>query len=193
MFLLDAGLDIFRVMLVNATFSAGQIVFEVPTGVIADTIGRRASFLIGIGSLMVATLGYVGSSVFHWGLAGFILSSILLGFGFTCQTGAVDAWMVDALDATGYSGSKDRVFARSGIFTGVSMLVGHARRRVSRATEPDHPLSTYEPGSWSAPSQSPLVFMRDIGFQPRRSDCPASARRAGRYSRPASRTAGGIR
>jgi MFS family permease len=47
LFLLDAGLDIFWVMVVNATFSAGQIVFEVPTGVIADTIGRRASFLSG--------------------------------------------------------------------------------------------------------------------------------------------------
>ncbi len=124
LFLLDAGLNIFMVMLVNATFSAGQIVFEVPTGVIADTIGRRASFLIGIASLAVATLGYVGSSVFHWGLTGFILASVMLGFGFTCQTGAVDAWLVDALDSLGFSGSKDRVFARSGVFTGVSMLVG---------------------------------------------------------------------
>ena len=124
LFLLDAGLDIFRVMLVNATFSAGQIVFEVPTGVVADTVGRRASYLLGIGSLFVATLGYVGSSVFDWGLPGFVLSSILLGFGFTCQTGAVDAWLVDALDSSGYSGSKDRVFARSGVFTGVSMLIG---------------------------------------------------------------------
>ena len=124
LFLLDAGLNIFLVMLVNATFSAGQIFFEVPTGVIADTIGRRASFLIGIASLAVATLGYVGSSVFHWGLTGFIAASVMLGFGFTCQTGAVDAWMVDALDALGHSGSKDRVFARSGMFTGISMLIG---------------------------------------------------------------------
>src|SRR5665647_376573 len=83
LFLLDSGLDIFWVFAVNATFSAGQIVFEVPTGVIADTIGRRASFLIGIAALIIATLGYVGSSVFNWGLPGFILFSVLLGFGFT--------------------------------------------------------------------------------------------------------------
>jgi MFS family permease len=124
LFLLDSGLSIFWVFAVNATFSAGQIIFEVPTGVIADTIGRRASFLIGIGALTLATLGYVGSSVFDWGLTGFILFSVLLGFGFTCQTGAVDAWMVDALDASGYSGRKDRVFARNGVFTGLSMLIG---------------------------------------------------------------------
>jgi len=124
LFLLDSGLSIFWVFAVNATFSAGQIVFEVPTGVIADTVGRRASFLIGIGALILATLGYVSSSVYEWGLTGFVLFSVLLGFGFTCQTGAVDAWMVDALDATGYAGRKDRVFARNGVFTGVSMLIG---------------------------------------------------------------------
>src|SRR4030067_577350 len=65
LFLLDAGLNIFYVMLVNAPFSAGQIGFEVPTGVIADTVGRRASFLIGIASLAGATLGDVGAAVFH--------------------------------------------------------------------------------------------------------------------------------
>lgn len=124
LFLLDAGLDIFLVMAVNATFSASQIVFEVPTGVIADTIGRRASFLIGIAALVLSTLGYLASAVFEWGVPGFVLFSVLLGFGFTCQTGAVDAWVVDALDASGYSGGKDRVFARSGMFTGTSMLIG---------------------------------------------------------------------
>ena len=119
---------------VNATFSAGQIVFEVPTGVIADTIGRRASFLIGIGSLMIATLGYVGSSVFHWGLAGFILFSILLGFGFTCQTGAVDAWMVDALDAKGYSGQQGPGVRPERHLHGSGDAHRHARRRAARAS-----------------------------------------------------------
>ena len=166
LFLLDSGLDIFGVMLVNATFSAGQIFFELPTGVVADTVGRRASFLLGIGALMVATLGYVGSAVFDWGMAGFILASILLGFGFTCQTGAVDAWLVDALDANGFSGSKDRVFARSGMFNGVSMLVGTLGGgflgQVSLA------LPYYvRTGLLGAAFALTLVFMRDIGFRPR--------------------------
>lgn len=166
LFLLDAGLDIFTVMLVNATFSAGQIVFEVPTGVIADTVGRRASFLIGIGSLVVATLGYVGSSVFDWGLTGFILASILLGFGFTCQTGAVDAWMVDALDANGYSGKKDRVFARSGIFAGISMLVGTLGGGLLGQVSLAVPYLV-RTGLLVCAFAITLVFMRDIGFQPR--------------------------
>lgn len=166
LFLLDAGLNIFTVMLVNATFSAGQIVFEVPTGVIADTVGRRASFLIGIGALMIATLGYVGSAAFGWGLVGFILSSILLGFGFTCQTGAVDAWLVDALDSTGYSGSKDRVFARSGVFTGIAMLVGTLGGGLLGQVSLAVPYLV-RTGLLLGAFAVTLAFMRDIGFKPR--------------------------
>ncbi len=166
LFLLDAGLDIFWMMVVNATFSAGQIVFEVPTGVIADTIGRRASFLIGIASMIVATLGYVASSVFDWGLPGFILFSVLLGFGFTCQTGAVDAWMVDALDATGYSGSKDRVFARTGMFAGISMLIGTLGGGLLGQINLAIPYlvrTVLLAGVFVVT----FVFMREIGFKPR--------------------------
>ncbi|OFW59272.1 MAG: hypothetical protein A2133_04940 [Actinobacteria bacterium RBG_16_64_13] len=166
LFLLDAGLNIFYVMLVNATFSAGQIVFEVPTGVIADTVGRRASFLIGIASLAVATLGYVGSSVFHWGLPGFILASVVLGFGFTCQTGAVDAWMVDALDSLGYSGSKDRVFARSGMFTGISMLTGVLAGGLLGQLSLAIPYLV-RTGLLVVAFAITFAFMRELGFTPR--------------------------
>jgi MFS family permease len=178
LFLLDAGLDIFGVMLVNATFSAGQIVFEVPTGVIADTIGRRASLLIGIAALLVATLGYVGSAVLGWGMAGFILASILLGFGFTCQTGAADAWLVDALDSTGYEGSKGRVFARSGMFIGVSMLIGTLGGGLLGQIDLTVPYYV-RAGLLLVAFVVTLVFMRDIGFSPR----PLELSRFGEESR----------
>ncbi len=124
LFLLGAGLSIFQVMLVNTAFTVGQIVFEVPTGVVADTIGRKASFLLASATLLVSTLWYVGAARFHWGLWSFAGASVLLGLGFTFQTGAVDAWLVDALDHTGWSGSKDRVFGWGGATFGAAMLVG---------------------------------------------------------------------
>lgn len=166
LFLLDAGLNIFGVMLVNATFSAGQIVFEVPTGVIADTVGRRASFLIGIGALVVSTLAYVGSAVFHWGMTGFILASILIGFGYTCQTGAVDAWLVDALDSVGYVGNKDQVFARMGMYTGVAMLVGVLGGGLLGQFSLSIPYLVRTGlllGAFAVTS----AFMHDLGFKPR--------------------------
>jgi MFS family permease len=124
LFLLDAGLDIFQVMLVNAAFSAGQVIFEVPTGVIADTIGRKASYLIGIGALFMATLLYVAAAEYQWGVWAFVGTSVLLGFGFTCQTGAVDAWLVDALNYLEYEGLREQVFARAGMVAGAAMLIG---------------------------------------------------------------------
>ncbi|MHB1477884.1 MAG: MFS transporter [Coriobacteriia bacterium] len=124
LFLLEAGLDIFTVMVVNASFTIGQLVFEVPTGVVADTIGRKASFLLGIGALIVATLMYVLAAQLDLGIGVFVLASVLLGFGFTCQTGAMDAWLVDALAYTGYARPLDGVFARGQIVFGVAMIAG---------------------------------------------------------------------
>lgn len=118
------GLSIFDVMLVNTAFTLGQLVFEVPTGVIADTIGRRVSYLLSIGTLVVSTLLYVGAAVFSWGFWGFVAASLLLGLGFTFQSGAVDAWMVDALDEAGWVGAKDRAFAAGQMAFSSAMLVG---------------------------------------------------------------------
>lgn len=124
LFLLDAGLDIFGVFIANAAFTAGSVVFEIPTGVLADTRGRRLSFLLSVAVLMVTTLAYVAVAHFGGGLAAFVLVSILMGLGFTFYSGAVEAWLVDALKETGYAGQLDRVFARGAMVTGVAMLVG---------------------------------------------------------------------
>ena len=118
------GLDIFQVMIVNAVFTVGQMVFEVPTGVIADTIGRRASLLLCMGTLTVATALYALTPRWGWGIWGFIGASVLIGLGFTFETGALDAWLVDALDASGWTGPKDGVFARGQMAAGGGMLVG---------------------------------------------------------------------
>ena len=52
LFLLVVGLDIFQVMLVNAAYTVAQVFFEVPTGVIADTVGRRVSYLLAVGIVL---------------------------------------------------------------------------------------------------------------------------------------------
>jgi len=118
------GLSLFEVMIVNAAFTVGQMVFEVPTGVVADTIGRRASLLICMGILLVSTLLYVVTPVWGWGIWGFIGASVLLGLGFTFETGALDAWLVDALDATGWERPKERVFAWGQMSSSAGMLAG---------------------------------------------------------------------
>jgi MFS family permease len=124
LFLLDAGLDIFGVFVANAVFTAAMVIFEVPTGVVADTTGRRTSFLLSTSVLCLATLGYVGVSLVGGGLFWFCVMSVFLGLGFTFYSGAVEAWLVDALKATNFDGELEQVFARAGMVTNALMLVG---------------------------------------------------------------------
>jgi MFS family permease len=124
LFLLSVGLDIFQVMLVNAAYTVTQVVFEVPTGVIADTLGRRASYLLAVGVILVSTLLYVGFGLAGYGVWPFAAASAILGIGYTFYTGAVDAWMVDALHSVGYPGRLEPIFARYGMVFGAFMLVG---------------------------------------------------------------------
>lgn len=123
-FLLDAGLSNFEAFTVNAFFTAGMVLFEVPTGIVADTAGRRLSYLLGTLTLSASTLLYV----LLWQVQGpfwaWAAASILIGLGFTFFSGAVEAWLVDALTATGFTGPVESVFARGQVVTGVAMLGG---------------------------------------------------------------------
>jgi MFS family permease len=123
-FLLDAGLSNLEAFAANAFFTAGMVLFEVPTGIVADTIGRRVSYLLGTLTLMASTFLYVllwqiRAPLWEWAIA-----SMLLGLGFTFFSGAVEAWLVDALTATGYTGELETVFGRGQIVSGAAMLVG---------------------------------------------------------------------
>ena len=123
-FLLDAGLSNLEAFAANAFFTAGMVLFEVPTGIVADTIGRRTSYLLGTLTLTASTLLYVllwQIEAPFWEWAG---ASMLLGLGFTFFSGAVEAWLVDALTATGFTGDLETVFGRGQIVTGAGMLTG---------------------------------------------------------------------
>ncbi len=123
-FLLDAGLSNLEAFAANAFFTAGMVLFEVPTGIVADTAGRRTSYLLGTVTLTASTFLYVllwqlGAPFWAWAVV-----SILLGLGFTFFSGAVEAWLVDALTATGFQGRLETVFGRGQIVTGAAMLTG---------------------------------------------------------------------
>src|SRR5687768_15899593 len=102
LFLLDAGLSNTQAFAANALFTGGMVLFEVPTGVIADTRGRRMSYLLGTLTLALSALLYL----VQWRMSApfwtWAITSALLGLGFTFFSGAFQAWLVDALTFTGY-------------------------------------------------------------------------------------------
>jgi len=123
-FLLDAGLSNLQAFAANAFFTAGMVLFEVPTGVVADTAGRRVSYLLGTLTLAASTLLYVLLWRIHAPFWQWAVVSVLIGLGFTFFSGAVEAWLVDALKATGFSGELEGVFGRGQVVTGVATLGG---------------------------------------------------------------------
>ncbi len=175
LFLLDAGLTNLEAFAANAFFSVGQVIFEVPTGVVADTRGRRFSFILGAVTLLASTLLYLLMWQVQAPFVGWALASALLGLGFTFFSGATEAWLVDALAATGYTGSLERVFGRAQIVGGGSMLVGSvAGGIVAQLTTLGAPylvraalLAVTVAVAWR--------FMRDIGFTPDRDASPIGA------------------
>ncbi len=124
LFLLDAGLSIAEVFLANALFSAGMVLFEIPTGVFADTLGRRISYLASVAILSMTTIVYLLAAEARAGLWVFGATSAAMGLGFTFYSGALEAWLVDALATTDDDQSLDRVFARGQQVNGAAMLIG---------------------------------------------------------------------
>jgi MFS family permease len=167
LFLLDAGLDIFEVFVANAAFTVGTVLFEIPTGVVADTAGRRRSFLLSAATLMVGTLAYVSISVFGGGLAWFAAASVVLGIGFCFYSGAVEAWLVDALRASGYDGRLDPIFARGSMVSGAAMLIGSVGGGLLGTIDLAWPYVA-RAALLGAAFAVGFVMMHDVGFTPRR-------------------------
>jgi MFS family permease len=171
-FLLDAGLSNLQAFAANAFFTAGMVLFEVPTGVVADMWGRRASFLLGTLTLAVTTALYVllwqlRAPFWQWAVV-----SLLLGLGFTFFSGATEAWLVDALNATGYTGSLERVFGRGQVIGGAAMLVGSvAGGYIAQATSLGAPF-VLRAVVLLVMFVLAAFLMRDIGFTPARDGRP---------------------
>src|SRR5262245_20582693 len=165
-FLLDAGLSNLEAFAANAFFTAGMVVFEVPTGIVADLWGRRASFLLGTITLAVTTGLYVLLWEVEAAFWAWAVVSLLLGLGCPFFSGATEAWLVDALRATGERGPLEPVFARGQVISGIAMLTGSvAGGYIAQITNLGVPF-VLRAVVLAAMFVVALVLMRDIGFTP---------------------------
>lgn len=166
LFLLDAGLSIVEAFAANAFFTVGMVLFEIPTGVIADSKGRRLSYLLGTLTLAITTFLYL---VLAWTHAPFLywaIVSLFLGLGFTFFSGATDAWLVDALHATKYKGQLDNVFGKAQIVGGVAMLSGSVLGGLIAQFSNLGVPYLVRVGLLVITFIIAAVFMKDIGFSP---------------------------
>jgi MFS family permease len=169
LFLLDAGLSLTEAFVANAAFTAGMVIFEVPTGAVADTAGRRTSFLLGAATLLVTTLLYLWLWDLHAAVGWWVVVSALIGLGFTFFTGATEAWLVDALDETGHGKGIERVFGRGQSITGAAMLIGTVSGGFLAQINLGVPY-LFRSGTLLVVIAAAYFLMHDIGFEPRRTE-----------------------
>ena len=93
LFFLAKGFTLLQVAFINSFFWASIVVFEIPTGYIADYFGRKISLIL---SYFTQSLG-IGLFVIGQDAFTLILSSIIWGIGITMSSGAETAWLYDEI------------------------------------------------------------------------------------------------
>ena len=85
--------DPFELVLIWTVFQISVLLFEIPTGVIADVYSRRLSVILGF---LTASLGLlcVGASQTY---SLVLLGMVVLGIGDALLSGALDAWIADEI------------------------------------------------------------------------------------------------
>jgi len=95
LFYTDNGLDDFDIYLLQAVYSISVAILEIPSGYMADVIGRKKSLVIGS---LLGTLGYVIYSLSS-GFYGFLWAEMILGLGGSFISGSDSAMLYESLAA----------------------------------------------------------------------------------------------
>lgn len=88
------GLSGAEIGVVVAVAAVTTAVLELPTGGLADAIGRRKVLLAGA----VATLGSLTAFALAGGTTGFLLAGVLFAVGKALESGPLESWFVDAVN-----------------------------------------------------------------------------------------------
>ena len=118
------GVSLTMIGIILASYQLSKLIFEIPTGVVADKYSRKISTIIGLilfeGYLI---LTYVGNNIIV-----LVIAAILQGVGYTFVSGAQSAIFVDSIikmdqkDKLSFYASISRLAGYSGL--AISALVG---------------------------------------------------------------------
>ncbi|MGM7700437.1 MFS transporter [Pseudalkalibacillus sp. Hm43] len=114
-YLSDSGLSLGEIGIIEAILHLSIVLFELPTGMIADLYGRKISILIG----SVLSIGYAGFMLISDSLTLFGLAFVSLGVGLTFHSGAQQALAYDTLREVNREKDYTRVF---GNMTALALL-----------------------------------------------------------------------
>ncbi|MCK5066635.1 MAG: MFS transporter [Bacteroidales bacterium] len=118
------GLSMKDIMILQAVYSIAIVILEVPSGYLADVIGRRKTLILGA---VFGTFGFATYS-FSYGFIGFLVAEIILGIGQSCISGADSAMLYDSLLEKGeekkYTRFEGRITSLGNVAEAVAGIAG---------------------------------------------------------------------
>lgn len=112
----QAGLNPLQLVLIGTIMELAILIFEIPTGLVADFFGRKKSLVIGTFIIGVAHL-LEGSFPTFWAIA---VGALFWGIGWTFISGAETAWIADELENT----ELDIVYLRGARYSSLGSFLG---------------------------------------------------------------------
>lgn len=88
----ERGFNLFDIALITATYYGTALIFELPFGGLADGIGRKPVYVLGVFADLTALLILLYFGSFN----AAIVSYALYGFGRALSSGSLDAWYIEA-------------------------------------------------------------------------------------------------
>ena len=113
LFYLDAGITLEQFGWLQGLWSLSIITCEVPSGIIADLIGRRKTLRLGAFLAVVEMIVFAGSS----GLVGFAVNRVLSGFNESLVSGADSALLYDTLKSRGREVEYKEILGRAQFYS----------------------------------------------------------------------------
>lgn len=118
------GINQLQIQVLQAWFMLWIFILEIPTGAMADYVGRKQSMALGAILFGVGSLIYITSPNFYI----FLLAEFVLAVGVAFQSGADEALLYDSLKSINREDESKRIFSRNRSFElialGISAPIG---------------------------------------------------------------------
>jgi MFS family permease len=120
LFLTAKGLSFTEIMLLQSISAISVFIFEVPTGALADKVGRKYSVILGAFLWAVGLFLYIGGKSF----IVFMLSEIVFSLGSAFRSGSDSALIYDSLKLLGREKEYQKVEGKARSFALYAQAVG---------------------------------------------------------------------
>ncbi len=114
------GLDLFQIGVLFGLYSFTIVLLELPTGGLADAIGRKPVALLAA----LFMLGSISAFLVSFSVPAFALAFVLLGVSRALSSGALGAWFVDSLLEAEPELDLQPSLAQAGTFTILGLTLG---------------------------------------------------------------------